>query len=43
MVDILNPVVSGAQISGVGLETRVDYAFKAWAKTAPVLFDILVA
>jgi len=42
MVDIMNPVVGGAQISGIGLETRVDYAFKAWVKTTPVLFDILV-
>lgn len=43
MKEIVNPVVSGGQISGLGLETRVDYAFKAWAKTVPVLFDILVA
>jgi len=43
MKDIVNPVVAGKQISGVGLETRVDLAFKAWAKTAPVLFDIQVA
>lgn len=43
MKEIVNPVVGGGQISGLGLETRVDYAFKAWAKTAPVLFDILVA
>ncbi len=43
MKEVVNPVVGGGQISGLGLETRVDYAFKAWAKTAPVLFDILVA
>jgi len=43
MVDIMNPVVGGAQISGIGLETRVDYAFEAWVKVKPVLFDILVA
>ena len=43
MKEIVNPVVSGGQISGIGLETRVDYAFKAWAKTTPVLFDINVA
>ena len=43
MKDIVNPVVATKQISGVGLETRIDLAFKAWAKTAPVLFDILVA
>ena len=40
---IQNPVVSGAQISGVGLETRVDNKYKAWTKMVPVLFDILVA
>lgn len=43
VVEITNPVVSGAQISGIGLESRVDYKFKAWANVAPVLFDILVA
>ena len=41
--EILNPVVSGAQISGIGLESRVDYKFKAWNNTKPVLFDVLVA
>lgn len=40
---IVNPVVGGAQISGVGLETRIDREFKAWAKRVPVLFDVLVA
>lgn len=40
---IVNPVVGGAQISGVGLETRIDRAFKAWDKKAPVLFDVLVS
>ena len=43
MKDITNPVVSSAQISGVGLETRIDSKFKAWTKRVPVLFDILVA
>ena len=43
MKEVVNPVVGGGQISGLGLETRVDYAFKAWAKTVPVLFDILVS
>ena len=43
MTDIVNPVVSSAQISGVGLETRIDLAFTAWVKMTPVLFDILVA
>ncbi len=40
---IINPVVSGAQISGIGLETRIDRKFKAWTKMVPVQFDILVA
>lgn len=43
MTEVMNPVVGGGQISGIGLESRVDYKFKAWAKTAPVLFDVLVA
>lgn len=43
MKEIVNPVVSGAQISGIGLESRIDRAFKAWVKMKPVLFDILVA
>lgn len=43
MNEIQNPVVGGAQISGIGLETRIDRKFKAWAKMVPVLFDILVA
>lgn len=40
---IVNPVVSGAQISGIGLESRVDNEFVAWNKMVPVLFDVLVA
>ncbi len=43
MTEVLNPVVGGAQISGVGLESRVDYKFNAWTKMAPVLFNVLVA
>ncbi len=38
-----DPTVSGAQISGIGIISRVDFKFKAWAKAAPVLFDVLVA
>jgi hypothetical protein len=41
--EIVNPVVSSAQISGIGLESRIDRKFKAWAKMVPVCFDILVA
>jgi hypothetical protein len=40
--EIEDPVVSSAQISGIGINSRVDYAFKAWSKVAPILFDILV-
>lgn len=43
MTEVLNPVVAGAQISGIGLESRIDRKFKAWLKMVPVLFDILVA
>ena len=42
MKQIVNPVVSTKQISGLGLESRIDYKFNAWVKMAPVLFDILV-
>lgn len=41
--EIEDPVVSGGQISGLGINSRVDFKFKAWAKVAPVLFDVLVA
>jgi len=43
MKQIVNPVVGGAQISGLGLESRVDYKYNSWSKMAPVLFDVLVA
>lgn len=43
VTEVVNPVVSGAQISGIGLETRIDRKFKAWAKMAPVLYDINVS
>lgn len=41
--EIEDPVVSGGQISGLGINSRVDFKFKAWAKVAPLLFDILVS
>lgn len=41
--EIEDPVVSGGQISGLGINSRVDFKFKAWAKVVPVLFDVLVA
>ena len=45
MKEIVNPYVSTgtAQVSGIGFESRIDLAFKAWNKMTPVLFDILVA
>lgn len=43
MKQIVNPVVGGAQISGLGLESRIDYKYNAWTKMVPVLFDVLVA
>lgn len=49
MKEIVNPFLNtgvigtSGQISGIGLESRVDYAFKAWSKMVPVLFDINVA
>lgn len=43
MKQIVNPVVSGAQISGLGFESRIDRKFKAWNKKVPLLFDVLVA
>lgn len=41
--EIVNPVVGGAQISGIGLETRIDSKFHAWTNMKPLLFDIAVA
>lgn len=39
-----NPaVIGGGAISGIGVDMRVDYAFKAWTKVAGILFDVLVA
>jgi hypothetical protein len=43
MKTLINPVVSQKQISGVGLESRIDNQFMAWNNNVPVLFDILVA
>ena len=43
MYETVDPVVGGAQISGIGLNTRIDYAFEAWVNMKPVLFDITVA
>lgn len=40
---LINPVVSSTQISGIGLESRIDRKFKAWNKVTPILFDLNVA
>lgn len=36
------PATSGGAVSGIAVVMRVDFKFKAWFKTVPVLFDILV-
>lgn len=47
MKQIVNPVTTvgptTAQISGIGLESRIDRKFKAWNNMIPILFDINVA
>lgn len=42
---IVNPYLGSATgiISGIGLESRIDREFKAWAKNVPILYDVLVA
>jgi len=37
------PATSSGAVSGIGVVSRVDYAFKAWNNTGGVLFDVLVA
>ncbi|RLF07590.1 MAG: hypothetical protein DRJ64_02685 [Thermoprotei archaeon] len=37
------PATGSGAVSGIGIVSRVDYAFKAWNNTKPVLFDVLVA
>lgn len=34
---------SGDNLSGIGVVSRIDYAFKAWSNVKPVLFDVLVS
>lgn len=36
------PAISGGAVSGIGVISRVDFKFKAWSKTIPVLFNINV-
>ena len=40
---LVNPVVGGGQISGIGYESRIDRKFKTWDKKVPVTFDVLVS
>ena len=37
------PATSSGAVSGLGIVSRVDYAFKAWNNTSGLLFDVLVA
>lgn len=37
------PATNSGAVSGVGIVSRVDFKFKAWTKTATILFDINVA
>ena len=37
------PATSSGAVSGTGIVSRIDYAFKAWNNTAVILFDVLVA
>lgn len=36
------PATNSGAVSGIGVVSRVDFKYKAWAKTIPVLFDINV-
>lgn len=37
------PATTGGAVSGIAVVSRVDFKYKAWFKTVPVLFDINVA
>lgn len=43
VIDQEPAIGSGGATSGIGVVSRVDFKFKAWANTVPVLFDVLVA
>lgn len=36
------PATSGGAVSAIGVISRIDYKFKVWFKTKPVVFDIQV-
>lgn len=42
VVVVDEPATDLGSVSGIGIISRVDYKFKAWAKTVPVLFDLNV-
>lgn len=37
------PATADGAVSAIAVISRADFKFKAWAKTVPVLFDVLVA
>jgi hypothetical protein len=43
VITVDEPATAEGAVSAVGVISRVDYKFKAWNKTKPVLFDINVA
>ena len=43
MYETIDPVVGGKQISGVGLNSRIDYAFETWVNIKPIIYDITVS
>lgn len=44
MTQVIHPAgASGGNLAGMGLYTAYDYAFKAWTKLLPVMFDVNVA
>jgi hypothetical protein len=43
VVVVDEPATADGAVSGIGIVSRADFKFKAWFKTAPVLFDVNVA
>jgi hypothetical protein len=43
VVVVQEPATAEGAVSAIGVITRVDYKFKAWAKHIALLFDVLVA
>lgn len=42
VVIVDEPATDSGAVSGIGVISRVDFKYKVWAKTLPVLFDIQV-